>query len=199
MGKEGEEVMKRWLRIAAKVLASLILLQVIYTAIDGITDYKGKADIAIVLGNQVNPDSSLSPVLKGRVDKALTLYRQGRVQRIMVSGGMGKGDGMGGVPEGMAMKLYLVNQGVPAGRIIEDNHGENTYLTAKDFLPVADSLHIQSAIAVSSFYHITRSKYIIRHLGFKNIHGASSDVFFANDLVGLARDCVAIYKYIAKY
>lgn len=191
--------MKRGLRIVVRIIALVIVVQGIYTTIDGLTDYKGKADIAIVLGNRVDPDSSLSPVLKGRVDKALKLYREGRVERIMVSGGMGTAEGMGGVPEGMAMKLYLVTQGVPADRIIEDNHGENTYLTAKDFGPVADSLHIHSAIAVSSFYHITRTKYIIRHLGFKNIHGASSDEYFWSDLVGLPRDCVAFYKYLLAY
>jgi len=191
--------MKRVVRIAAWILGIWIAGQVVYTCVDGLSDYKGKADIAIVLGNRVDQDSSLSPVLKGRVDKALKLYREGRVERIMVSGGMGKTDGMGGVPEGMAMKLYLVAHGVPAGRIIEDNNGENTYLTAKDFLPVADSLHIHSAIAVSSFYHLTRTKYIIRHLGFTNIHGAASEDYFANDLVGLPRDCVAIYKYVFAY
>jgi uncharacterized SAM-binding protein YcdF (DUF218 family) len=90
-------------------------------------------------------------------------------------------------------------QGVPSDRIVEDNHGENTYLTAKDFLPVADSLHLHSIIVVSSFYHITRSKYIIRKLGFRNVHGDASRGFFWNDLLGLPRDAVAFYKYLLVY
>ena len=199
MGEEGEEEMRRWLRIAGWVLFTWLVVHLVYESIDGLNDYKGKADIAVVLGNKVERDSSLSPVLKGRVDKALELYREGRVPRIMVSGGMGLKEDMGGVPEGMAMKLYLVGQGVPPDRIIEDNHGENTYLTAKDFLPVADSLHIHSAIAVSSFYHITRTKYIIRKLGFHNVHSVASDRFFAVDWIGLLRDCIAFYKYVLVY
>src|ERR1700748_2281436 len=121
--------MRKALRVAGWVLLVWVVLDMLYVFVDGMTDYRGKADIAIVLGNRVNPDSSLSPVLKGRVDKALRLYQQGRVPRIMVSGGQGKNEGMGGVPEGMAMKLYLVAHGVPADRIVEDNDGENTYLT----------------------------------------------------------------------
>lgn len=191
--------MRRGLRITAWVLLVWMLIHMTYVCIDGTRDYQGNADIAIVLGNRVNPDSTLSPVLQGRVDKALWLYREGKVQRIMVSGGTGKMPGGGGVPEGMAMKRYLQAHGVPADRIVEDNKGENTYLTAKDFLPVADSLHIHSAIAVSSFYHITRTKYIIRHLGFRNVHSASSDEYFWNDLTGLPRDCVAFYKYLFAY
>jgi vancomycin permeability regulator SanA len=189
----------RWLRTGIYLLCAWPLIHMLYTCYDGSRDYKGKADIAVVLGNLVHRDSSLSPVLKGRVDKALKLYQEGQVPLIMVSGGRGKQKGMGGVPEGMAMKRYLVAHGVPADRIIEDNDGENTYLTAKDFLPVADSLHIHSAIAVSSFYHLTRTKYIIRKVGFRNIYGASSDSFFANDLVGLIREWAAFYKYVLVY
>ena len=171
----------------------------LYISYDGLRDYKGNADMAVVLGNRVDRDSSLSPVLKGRVDKALELFQQGRVPLIMVSGGRGKKKGMGGVPEGMAMKRYLVAHGVPANRIVEDNDGENTYLTAKDLLPVADSLHIHSAIAVSSFYHLTRTKYIIRKVGFRNVYGAYSESFFADDLVGLIREWAAFYKYVFAY
>ena len=191
--------MRKGLRWAGWVLLIWIGGHLLYQTLDGILDYKGNADIAIVLGNRVDPDSSLSPVLKGRVDKALELYQAGRVPRIMVSGGRGLTKGMGRVPEGMAMKLYLVARGVPADRIVEDNDGENTYLTAKDFLPVADSLQIHSAIAVSSFYHITRTKYIIRKVGFQNVHSVSSNRFFGEDLFGLARDCVAFYKYVLVY
>ena len=191
--------MKKVVRVVVMILAAWMLIHIIYVCFDGLTDYKGKADVAIVLGNRVNEDSTLSPVLQGRVDKALLLYREGRVARIMASGGQRNGSGMLKIPEGMAMKRYLVAHGVPANRVIEDNNGENTYLTAKDFLPVADSLHIHSAIAVSSFYHLTRTKYIIRHLGFRDIHSASSDVFLWNDIAGLPRDCVAFYKYLVIY
>ena len=184
-------------RIVIGGLLGWLFVHMIYITIDGLRGYSGTADMAIVLGNRVDADGSLSPVLRGRVDRALTLYRQGRVPRIMVSGGLG--EHAGHYPEGLAMKQYLVARGVPADRIIEDDHGENTYLTAKDFLPVADSLHISSAIVVSSFYHITRSKYIIRKLGFRNVHSDASQAFFWNDLVGLPRDAVAFYKYLLIY
>ena len=189
-------VAKRW-RIVAGVLLGWLFLHMIYITIDGLCGYSGSADMAIVLGNLVEANGSLSPVLRGRVDRALALYRQGRVARIMVSGGMGLQAGR--YPEGLAMKQYLVARGVPADRIVEDNHGESTYLTAKDFLPVADSLQVHSVIVVSSFYHITRSKYILRKLGVRNVHSDASQAFFWNDLVGLPRDAVAFYKYLLVY
>ncbi len=186
---------KNRLKLLAILFLTWFCLHVAYACFDGLHDYEGKADIAIVLGNTVYADSSLSPWLKGRIDKAYKLYMEGRVQKIMVSGGEGEFH----VPEGMAMKRYLMAENVPADRIIEDNRGKNTYLTARDFLKLDDSLHFSSAIAVTSFYHITRTKYIIRKLGFKNIYGASSDVYFQNDLYGLLRDFVAFYKYMLFY
>jgi len=188
---------KNRLKIVIRLLLLWIVIHLAYVSFDGLHEYKGSADIAVVLGNRVEADSSLSPVLRGRVDKALLLYRQGRVHTIMVSGGRG----MTGprVPEGMAMKRYLVEKGVPADRVIEDNDGENTYLTAKNFKMVNDSLHCRSVIVVSTFYHITRCKYIFRKLGIRNVHGASSDTFYANDLVGLLREFPALYKYMLVY
>lgn len=184
-------------RILLSLFISWFVCHIVYIMYDGLHDYKGKADLAIVLGSSVYKDSTLSPVLKGRVDKALLLYNDGSVQRIMVSGGDGRPDVF--VPEGMAMKRYLVSNGVPAEYIIEDNAGQNTYLTAKNFRLLNDSLHFSSAIVVSSFYHITRSKYIIRKLGFKNLHSASSDSFFWIDFIGTFRDFFAFYKYVLVY
>lgn len=188
---------KRW-KIIVGVLVAWLFLHIVYITIDGLWGYSGSADMAIVLGNRVDADGSLSPSLKGRVDEALTLYRQERVTRIMVSGG--RGMKAGHYPEGLAMKQYLVAQGVPANRIVEDNDGENTYLTARDFLPVADSLKIHSVIAVSSFYHITRIKYIIRKVGFRGeVHSDASQDFFWSDLFGVLRDSAAFYKYLIVY
>ena len=187
----------RVLRFPLALFLAWLLLHLAYISYDGLHEYTGRADVAIVLGNRVDADSSLSPVLQGRVDRALLLYQQGRVGKIMVSGGLGLDAGK--VPEGLAMRRYLLRKGVPAEVIIEDNGGANTYLTAKDFLALNDSLHFSSAIVVSSFYHITRSKYILRKLGFRDPHGASSDVFFTGDLVGLLREFPAFYKYWLYY
>lgn len=188
---------KKIIRRLFGVFVLWVVIHLIYVTIDGLSDFKGSADIAVVLGNRVDADSSLSPVLEGRVDKALWLYRKGRVKWIMVSGG--KGMKAGKVPEGMAMKRYLVQQGVPADRIMEDNDGENTYLTAVDYKKVNASLHCGSVIVVSTFYHITRCKYIFRKLGIQRVYGASSDVFYANDLIGLLREFPALYKYMLIY
>ncbi len=189
---------KKWLRRTALFFFCWVLVHTTYITIDGLNDYKGKADVAVVLGNRVFPDGSLSSWLKGRVDKALQLYRQGRVQKIYVSGGVNTKE-EGDNAEGDAMKAYLVKQGVPETDVIADNNGQNTYLTAKDFMQWNESRHYTSVIVVSQFYHITRSKYILRKQGFKNVFNASSDVYSWKDVIGTLREVPAFYKYMLFY
>ena len=185
-------------RIAVGVLLFWTCAHVIYITIDGIPDYKGSADVAVVLGNRVFADGSLSSWLQGRTDEALKLYREKRVKKIFASGGISTPEN-GGYPEGTAMKEYLVKHGVPADDVIADNSGSNTYWTAKDFLEWNKARNYKSVIVVSQFYHITRTKYIFWKLGIKGVHSASSDVYTWSDVVGTLREVPAFYKYLIVY
>jgi vancomycin permeability regulator SanA len=187
--------LKKWVKYGIGLFLCWFLLHSLYISYDGMHNYKGNADVAIVLGNTVFADSSLSPWLKGRVEKAWQLYFGGRVKKIFVSGGVGEY----GVAEGDAMKRWLVGRNVPASDIIADNGGKNTYMTAKDFVKLNDSMHFSSAIVVTSFYHITRSKYIVWKQGFSEVHGVHSDAYFLDDGFKLFREFFAFYKYLIFY
>src|SRR5580692_2716188 len=115
--------LSRKVRIIVYLLFTWFVLHTVYICYDGLHDYRGSADVAIILGNEVYSDGSLSPWLKGRVDKALALYRAKRVRKIFASGGPGEY----GVAEGDAMKKYLESENVADSDIIADNLGKNTY------------------------------------------------------------------------
>jgi vancomycin permeability regulator SanA len=176
-------------------LAVWFLLHVIYISWDGLRSYKGNADVAIVLGNPVGADSSLSPWLQGRVDQACQLYKSDRIKKIFVSGGPGDY----GVAEGDAMKSYLLRKNIPDSSIIADNKGKNTFYTAKDFIALNDSCHFRSAIVVSSFYHVSRAKYILKKLGFSEVYSVSSSRYFLQDAYGIFREFFAFYEYLLLY
>ncbi|MFT3935047.1 MAG: YdcF family protein [Chitinophagaceae bacterium] len=188
----------KWIKRIGRILLLWVLVHVIYITIDGVNDYKGNADVAVVLGNKVLADGSLSSWLRGRVDRALLLYKEGRVKKIYVSGGKGNEE-TAFYPEGNAMKNYLVAHGVPEADVIADNDGQNTYLTAKDFLAWNKDKHYNSVIVVSQFYHITRTKYIFRKLGFKNVYNASSTRYSILDIISTLREVPAFYKYVLAY
>lgn len=189
-----------WFKRMAVFLLAWISIHIIYITIDGLRQYKGNADVAIILGNRVFENDSLSSWLQGRVDAALDLYKAGRVKKIYASGGISKNDNDEPLyPEGDAMRKYLLLHGVPAADVIADNEGQNTFLTAKDFIAWNQTHHFTSAIVVSQFYHITRSKYILRKLGFKDVHGVSSIHYTTSDIVGTLREVPAFYKYLVLY
>src|ERR1700712_323298 len=113
-------VRHKWMKRIALFLLIWIVVHVVYITIDGLSNFKGNADVAIVLGNRVFKNDSLSPWLQGRVDEALMLYKAGKVKRIFASGGISKDDD-GNYPEGDAMQKYLLQHGVPSSDVIADN------------------------------------------------------------------------------
>ena len=96
----------------------------------GLRSGQQRADIAVILGNKVNEDGTLSERLTQRLACGLALYRSGRVGRLLVSGGLGKE----GFWEGNKMREYLRAQGVPDSVIIVDNRGNDTQQTVRNTL-----------------------------------------------------------------
>lgn len=103
----------------------------------------------IVLGDRVH-DGAPSVYLRERLDTALTVLRENRAQRVLVSGHAAstKGD------EVAAMHRYLVERGVEAGRITDDRFGVTTYNTCARARSVFD---IDGAILVTQDFHLRRA------------------------------------------
>ena len=183
-------------RIFTFIKAVFIILMVwfvahsIYITVDGLTDKHTNADVAIVLGNKVNEDGSLSERLKARLDKSIELFNQKRVKSIIVSGGLGKE----GFWEGKKMQDYLIENKIPAEKIWVDNYGNDTEKTVENSIRIMDSLNFKSAISVSQFFHQTRTKKLFRNKGFDDIESASPDYFELRDFYSIFREFVAYYK-----
>ena len=162
---------------------------IIYTVIDGCTQNEKKADIAVILGNKVNEDGSLSKRLEKRLECGLQLYTNGQVKRLIVSGGFGKE----GFYEGDKMKAYLIKSKVPDSLIISDNFGNNTLATVNNTLKLKDSLQFESLIVVSQYFHLTRTKMLFRKQGFINVSSASPKYVEIRDFYALFREFAAYY------
>jgi Uncharacterized membrane protein len=160
-----------------------------FVTIDGLSDNGENADCAVVLGNKVNADGTLSARLEKRMECALNLHESGRVKFFLVSGGLGKE----GHYEGEIMKQYLLARGVPESLVVVDNDGANTRNTVKNTLAMQEALDCKKLIIVSQFYHITRAKALFRKAGFSDVSGASPRFFELRDVYSLLREFVAFY------
>lgn len=86
-------------------------------------------DVMIILGCGIRKDGTPSPILAGRIDRALQFYREqaeqtGRDMVFVTSGGQGPNEV---ISESASMKAYLMQKGVPGDHIIEEDQSTSTY------------------------------------------------------------------------
>ncbi|MGO4544435.1 YdcF family protein [Paenibacillus sp. 2TAB23] len=185
--------MKRFL-IAA---ASLFIWFIIHTAfliVDGLNDELKPVDIAAVLGNKVEVNGQPSERLKARLDTSVELYDGGYFNFILVSGGIGKE----GFDEAKAMKFYLIDKGIPEDKIIEDNNGYNSYMTAQNTSKIMDELKLDSVMVITQYFHVSRTKLAFRKMDIKEVYAAHANIFEFRDIYSIIREFPAYYKYLFK-
>ena len=180
---------KQKYKLILAILLIWFLGHIIYTTIDGLTKNENKADVAVILGNKVNEDGTLSERLEKRLECGLKLYQNGQVKKIIVSGGLGKE----GFYEGDKMKEYLIKNNVPSSAVIIDNFGNNTLATVKNTIALQETLSFKSIIVVSQYFHLTRIKMLFKKQGFKNVSSASPMYFEVRDFYSLFREFAAYY------
>ncbi|MEQ8201418.1 MAG: ElyC/SanA/YdcF family protein [Syntrophomonadaceae bacterium] len=126
-----------------------------------------KADAIIILGAYVQPDGTMSDMLKDRVTLGHELYLNGKAPRIIVSGDHGRHD----YDEVNTMKDYLKNLGVGGQDIFMDHAGFSTY---ESLYRARDIFQAKKVIIVTQDYHLRRAVFIARELGLE-AYGVASD------------------------
>ena len=134
------------------------------------------ADIIVVLG-AAEYRGKPSPVLRGRLDHALELYKKGLAPRILTTGGAG-GDPV--YTEGDVGRSYLVSRGVPSEAVVVDPAGDSTVYSTASAAEIMRRMGLKSCIVVSDGYHIFRAKRMLQSGGVK-VYGSPRSLNPAND------------------
>jgi len=164
-------------------------------ALSGLDDKSLKADLIVVPGNTVEANGVPSPRLKARIDAALDLFRKRMAPAIFVSGGVGKE----GYDEAKVMAQYLRDKGVPPQAIIIDSEGINTAATAKNAARYMKIHHLQSALAVTQYFHVPRTVFVLKASGVCRVGSVHADYNELRDIYSLAREVAAYGVYYMKY
>ena len=117
----------------------------------------GQADAVIILGAAVY-NGQPSGTLARRLDKGLEVYRSGAAPKIIVSGD----NGTQHYNEVEAMRIYLMERGVPAEDIFMDHAGFNTY---DSMVRAKEVFLVERAVVVTQYQHLLRALYIARRVG----------------------------------
>ncbi len=123
--------------------------------------------VAVVFGAAVYGNGRLSPVLRDRVDTAIELYENGRVDHIIVSGDNRSAD----YDEPGSMMAYAIERGVDPEDITPDRAGHRTYDTCYRASYVFD---VTDAVLVTQQFHLPRALLTCEGLGIDAV-GAVAD------------------------
>lgn len=184
------QTVKKWSKRFFLGFFTWFLIHSLVIISDGLNDEMQPCTIAVVLGNKVNEDGTLSERLEARLNRSIILYRNGRVSQVVVSGGLGRE----GHYEGDKMAEYLIANDVPEEVISIDNAGNTTQLTASNF--AKNYPEIKSVIVVTQYLHIARTKLAFRKVGLENVYGVHCDYFEGRDFISAWHEFLGYYKYL---
>lgn len=149
-----------------------------------------KREAAIILGAALW-DNKPSPALIERLNKALTLYRQQKVDILILSGGLGSKDQQS---EAQAMQTYLLAHGVPKEKMILEDRSHNTKANLANTAKLLQQKSIDSLYLVTHDYHMTRALLYAKaaNLTVTPAPTHSTVLFIPYHKL---RECAALWKY----
>lgn len=124
--------------------------------------------VAIVFGAGVRPDGRLTRILSDRVNAAIELYKQGRVQKLLMTGDNSSAT----YDEVTAMQNFALARGVPADDITLDYAGFSTYESCYRSRAI---FGVERAVLVTQRFHLARAVYTCRTLGVKAVGLGTQD------------------------
>jgi uncharacterized SAM-binding protein YcdF (DUF218 family) len=152
-------------RIASALAVSLFLYLVV-VAVSYRTswshDSNSSADVIVVMG-AAQYDGVPSNLLEARLQQSLDLWKEGRAPLIALTGGKQTGDRF---TEAAAGRRWLTDRGVPANAIVSEDVGQSTWESLSQLAPVLREKNVETAIVVSSYWHVQRAELILRQLDF---------------------------------
>ena len=151
-----------------------------------VTRYKPEhdKDFMIILGCGIRKDGTPSPLLRGRIDRALhfreeQLKETGKDLIFVTSGGQGPNEV---TSESAAMKRYLLEKGIPEERIIEEDRSTSTFENmkfSKEKIEEASSDAEKKIAYATTNYHVFRSGLFARRVKMKAVGiGAKTKWYF---------------------
>lgn len=153
---------KRYIILTAVILiAAYIAGNVISICSFSTIDQKCKSDVAIILGASTS-NGEVSPVYRERINHGIDLYNEGYVDKLIVTGGMGKGNDRS---DAYTAKQYAVSQGIPETDILTEDVSTITQENLENSKVIMDENEWNTAIIISDPLHMRRTMLLAEDAG----------------------------------
>jgi uncharacterized SAM-binding protein YcdF (DUF218 family) len=155
---------RSYLRVGVAVLGVVLLAWVVSMAMverAGRRDQARPADAIVVLG-AAQYVGRPSPVLRARVDHAVSLWKRGLAPTLILTGGTGVGDT---TSEAAVARKYAMTLGVPDRAIVVEIKGRTTSESMRAVARIMDDREQESVILVSDPFHMLRLSILAKRFG----------------------------------
>jgi uncharacterized SAM-binding protein YcdF (DUF218 family) len=115
-------------------------------------DEQGPVDAIVVLG-AAQYDGRPSPVLRARLNHAFKLWRDGRGEWLVVTGGVGSGDT---TSEAKVGQRFLAQLGVPPKSVLLEATGRTTEESMRGVASILGEKQLKRVLLVSDPFHMLR-------------------------------------------
>jgi len=136
------------------VLAGVIVytISLVMVLVVSQQDERRPVDAIVVLG-AAQYNGRPSPVLRARLNHALSLYRDKLAPLVVVTGGIGRGDT---TSEAVVGQRYLVAHGIPEGAVAAQAEGRTTMASMNAVTTWLHARGLRRVVLVSDPFHMFR-------------------------------------------
>jgi uncharacterized SAM-binding protein YcdF (DUF218 family) len=155
---------RSYFRMTAAVVCVVLIAWVVSMVMverAGRRDEAQEADAIVVLG-AAQYVGRPSPVLRARVDHAVSLWKRGLAPTLILTGGTGVGDT---TSEAAVARKYAMSRGVPDRAIVVEIKGRTTSESMRAVARIMDDREQHSVILVSDPFHMLRLSILARRFG----------------------------------
>jgi uncharacterized SAM-binding protein YcdF (DUF218 family) len=151
-----------------------------------------RSDAGIILGAALWNDLP-SPALKERLEFALRLYKEGTVDKLILSGGL---DANGSTKtEAEGMRDYLIKKGISADKLLLEEKSTSTYENLAFSKRIAEQNKLGSLLVITHDYHAARAKEIAKQLDYSPLQVAATKSKVLNPVYNESREVLAFTKW----
>jgi uncharacterized SAM-binding protein YcdF (DUF218 family) len=145
------------------VLAGVIVytISLVMVLVVSQQDERRPVDAIVVLG-AAQYNGRPSPVLRARLNHALSLYRDQLAPLVVVTGGIGRGDT---TSEAVVGQRYLVAHGIPEGAVAAQGEGRTTMASMNAVTVWLHARGLRRVLLVSDPFHMFRLRLEARRTG----------------------------------
>jgi len=111
--------------------------------------------VAVILGNRINDDGSMSEIMLKRLQTAIYVYKTFAPDKIILSGGVA--NSKVNMSESQMMYDYLAENGVPCEILVQEDKSLTTKQNAEFSVPIAAKSGATKLLVCTSTEHMKRS------------------------------------------